>query len=70
MKEFEKIYEENIQHNSFLNKESVIKCMMDSYHLGKMDLLKWLSNKDYLSDNKEVLLEEYNNHINLKSNNE
>ena len=64
MKEFEKIYEENIPHNSFLDKESVIKCMMDSYHLGKMDLMEWLSKKDYLSDNKEQLLKEYNNHLN------
>ena len=64
MKEFEKIYEENIPHNSVLDKESVIKCMMDSYHLGKMDLLEWLSNKDFLSDNKEELLNDYNKHLN------
>lgn len=64
MKEFEKIYEENIPHNSFLDKESVIKCMMDSYHLGKMDLLEWLSKKDYLSDKKDTLLNEYNNYLN------
>ena len=64
MKEFEKIYEENIPHNSFLDKESVIKCMMDSYHLGKMDLFEWLSKKDYLSDKKDTLLNEYNNYLN------
>jgi len=63
----EKIYESNIVHNSFLNKESIIKSMVDSYNLGKQELIDWLSKKDYLSDDKQTLLEEYHNHINKKT---
>lgn len=57
------IYESNIVHNSFLDKESIIQSMADSYDLGKLDLINWLSEKDYLSDDKKTLLEEYNNHL-------
>lgn len=65
MKEqLEKIYETNIVHNSFLDKESIIQSMVDSYNLGKEELIDWLSKKDYLSDNKKTLLEEYNNYFN------
>jgi len=60
----ETIYETNIVHNSFLDKESIIKSMVDSYNLGKQELIDWLSEKDYLSDDKQTLLEEYNNLIN------
>lgn len=59
----ETIYETNIVHNSFLDKESIIKSMVDSYNLGKQELIDWLSEKDYLSDDKKTLLEEYNNHF-------
>ena len=60
----ETIYETNIVHNSFLDKESIIKSMVDSYNLGKEELIDWLSEKDYLSDDKKTLLDEYNNHFN------
>ena len=60
----ETIYETNIVHNSFLDKESIIQSMVDSYNLGKQELIDWLSEKDYLTDNKQTLLEEYNNHFN------
>ena len=60
----ETIYETNIVHNSFLNKESIIQSMVDSYNLGKQELINWLSEKDYLSDDKQTLLKEYNNFIN------
>lgn len=60
----EEIYESNIIHNSFLDKESIIQSMVDSYDLGKQDLIDWLSEKDYLTDDKEILLKEYNNHFN------
>ena len=63
----EKIYESNIVHNSFLNKESIIKSMVDSYNLGESELIDWLSEKDYLSDDKQTLLEEYHNPINKKT---
>jgi len=63
-KKLETIYETNIIHNSFLDKESIIKSMVDSYNLGKQELIDWLSEKDYLSDDKQTLLKEYNNHFN------
>ena len=60
----ETIYETNIVHNSFLDKESIIQAMVESYNLGKQELINWLSEKDYLSDDKKTLLKEYNNLIN------
>jgi hypothetical protein len=60
----ETIYETNIVHNSFLDKDSIIQAMMESYNLGKQELINWLSEKDYLSDDKQTLLKEYNNLIN------
>ena len=58
------IYETNIVHNSFLDKDSIIQAMVESYNLGKQELINWLSEKDYLSDDKKTLLKEYNNLIN------
>lgn len=60
----ETIYNTNIIHNSFLDKESIIQSMVDSYNLGKEELIDWLSKKDYLTDDKKTLLEEYHNHYN------
>ena len=60
----ETIYETNIVHNSFLDKDSIIQAMVESYNLGKQELINWLSEKDYLSDDKQTLLKEYNNHFN------
>jgi hypothetical protein len=60
----ETIYETNIVHNSFLDKDSIIQAMVESYNLGKQELINWLSEKDYLSDDKQTLLKEYNNLIN------
>jgi len=60
----ETIYETNIIHNSFLDKDSIIQAMVESYNLGKQELINWLSEKDYLSDDKKTLLKEYNNHFN------
>jgi hypothetical protein len=62
--QLETIYNTNIVHNSFLDKESIIQSMVDSYNLGKQELIDWLSKKDYLTDDKQTLLEEYNNHLN------
>lgn len=67
IQKLEEIYESKIIHNTFLDKESVIQSMMDSYHLGKEDIITWLSKQDYLTDNKESLLEEYNNQFNKKT---
>ena len=60
----ETIYETNIVHNSFLDKDSIIQAMVESYNLGKQVLINWLSEKDYLSDDKKTLLKEYNKLIN------
>jgi hypothetical protein len=62
--QLETIYETNIVHNSFLDKDSIIQAMVESYNLGKQELINWLSEKDYLSDDKKTLLKEYNNLIN------
>jgi hypothetical protein len=62
--EIEDIYESNIIHNSFLDKESIIQSMVESYNLGKEEVINWLCEKDYLSDDKKTLLKEYNNLIN------
>jgi hypothetical protein len=37
----EEIYETNIVHNSFLDKESITQLMVDSYNLGKLDSNKF-----------------------------
>jgi hypothetical protein len=47
-----------------LDKDSIIQAMVESYNLGKQELINWLSEKDYLSDDKKTLLKEYNNLIN------
>jgi hypothetical protein len=60
----ETIYETNIVHNSFLDKDSIIQAMVDSYNLGTHGLIEWLSKRDYLTDDKKTLLEEYNNYLN------
>jgi len=59
--ELEKIIEKNIVHNSFLDKQSVEKCVEESYNLGVNDVLGWLSKMDYLSDNVKYIIEEWNN---------
>ena len=35
--------------------------MVKSYELGTEDVLKWLSNMDYLSDNITYIIEEWKN---------
>ena len=57
----EKIIENNIVNNVFLDKESIQKCVEDSYNLGVNDVLDWLSKMDYLSDNLKYIIEEWNN---------
>jgi hypothetical protein len=59
--ELEKIIEKNIVHNSFLDKQSVEKCVEESYNLGVNDVLGWLSKMDYLSDNVKYIIEEWTN---------
>lgn len=64
--ELEKIMEENVVHNTFLDRESIEKCMEESYNLGVKDVLNWLSKQDYLSDNVKYIIEEWNNQNQIK----
>jgi hypothetical protein len=59
--ELEKIIENNIVNNLFLDKESLQKCVEESYNLGVNDVISWLSNMDYLSANIKYIIEEWNN---------
>ena len=59
--ELEKIIEKNIINNIFLDKESVVNAMTDSYILGVTDVLNWLSKMDYMSDNIGYIIEEWYN---------
>ena len=59
--ELEKIIENNIVNNVFLDKESIQNCVEESYNLGVNDVLDWLSKMDYLSDNLKYIIEEWNN---------
>jgi hypothetical protein len=53
------IYDNTIPHSAFLDKNSVEKCMEDSYNLGVRDVLEWLSKMQHLSDNIEYIIEEW-----------
>lgn len=55
------IYEQEIVSELIHDRKSIHKCMVKSYELGTEDVLKWLSNMDYLSDNIEYIIEEYHN---------
>lgn len=57
----QEIYDNNIVHSSFLDKKNVEKCMEESYNLGVKDVLDWISKQNYLSDNLNYLIEEWNN---------
>lgn len=59
--ELKKIYEKHIVRNSFLDQNSVENCMKDSFNLGTKKVLDWLSKQDYLSDNINYILEEWDN---------
>jgi hypothetical protein len=65
-KKLQEIYEKNISNNFMLDKDGVIKSMEESYELGSKEVLEWLSKMDYLSDNINYIINEWNN-INKKS---
>lgn len=65
-KKLQEIYEKNISSNFMLDKDGVIKSMEESYELGSKEVLDWLSKMDYLSDNINYIIDEWNN-INKKS---
>jgi hypothetical protein len=57
----EKILDNNIVHTGFFDRNSVEKCMEQSYDLGSKELIEWLSKQDYLSDNINYIIEEWEN---------
>ena len=60
-KKLQEIYEKNISNNFMLDKDGVIKSMEESYELGSKEVLDWLSKMDYLSDNINYIINEWNN---------
>jgi len=62
----QEIYEKNINNTFVLDKDGVIKSMEESYELGSKEILEWLSKMEYLSDNINYIIDEWNN-INKKS---
>jgi hypothetical protein len=61
----EKILDNNIVHTGFFDRNSVEKCMEQSYDLGTKEFIEWLSKQDYLSDNINYIIEEWKNQNNL-----
>ena len=55
------IYENTIPHSSFLSERAIISCMKQSYKMGTQDVLEWLSKMDYLSDNINYIIKEWEN---------
>jgi hypothetical protein len=60
-KKLQEIYEKNINNNFVLDKDGVIKSMEESYELGSNEVLDWLSKMEYLSNNINYIIEEWNN---------
>ena len=60
-KKLQEIYEKNINNNFMLDKDGVIKSMEESYELGSKEVLDWLSKMEYLSDNINYIINEWNN---------
>jgi hypothetical protein len=57
----EKILNTYVVHTGFFDRNSVEKCMEQSYDLGTKELIEWLSKQDYLSDNINYIIEEWEN---------
>jgi len=57
----EKILNTYIVHTGFFDRNSVEKCMEQSYDLGTKEFIEWLSKQDYLSDNINYIIEEWKN---------
>jgi hypothetical protein len=57
----EKILNTYVVHTGFFDKNSVEKCMEQSYDLGSKEFIEWLSKQDYLSDNINYIIEEWEN---------
>ena len=61
----EKILNTYVAHTGFFDRNSVEKCMEQSYDLGTKEFIEWLSKQDYLSDNINYIIEEWKNQNNL-----
>ena len=57
----EKILDTYVVHTGFFDRNSVEKCMEQSYDLGTKEFIEWLSKQDYLSDNINYIIEEWEN---------
>ena len=57
----EKILNTYVVHTGFFDRNSVEKCMEQSYDLGTKEFIEWLSQQDYLSDNINYIIEEWEN---------
>ena len=66
IKKLQDIYDDKIVHSSFLDKDSVEKCMIESYELGRQEVLIWMKNMSHLSDNINYIIEEYKNQNSIK----
>ena len=60
------IYEKNVSETYVIDKEGVVKSMKDAYILGIADVFEWLSNMDYLTDNMQYIIDEWNNQNNTE----
>jgi hypothetical protein len=61
-----KIYEKNVSETYVIDKEGVVKSMEDAYNLGITDVFEWLSKMDYLTDNMQYIIDEWNNQNNTE----
>jgi hypothetical protein len=65
-KKLNEIYKKNISETYVIDKKGVVKSMEDAYNLGITDVFKWLSNMDYLTDNIQYIIDEWNSQNNTK----
>lgn len=56
-----KILDNHIVHLGFYDKNSVEKCMEESYDLGIQEVLEWISKQNHLSDNINYIIDEWKN---------
>ena len=59
--EINRIIKERNAHSTFLNEEGLVNALKESYNLGVVDVLSWLSKMEHLCPNIPYLIEEWNN---------
>jgi hypothetical protein len=57
----EKILNTYVVHTGFFDRNSVEKCMEQSYDLGTKEFIEWLSKQDHLSNDLNYIIEEWEN---------